>query len=305
MVIEVKTLLTIIVNALVYTAILSLIAVGLNLILGVLRILNLAHGIVMALGAYLALSLTTLALERVGSIGSSLLQGALIIIVVLLLSGLLGGLLFAVITGYLMVRKLIHYEAIYVLLITYGIALVMEDVIKFIWGPKGYVIYGIYPLFGTVEIAGITYPGYYFILLATAFIVIASTYIFIDYTSIGKIVKAVASDRETAVMLGMRADMAYFIAFAVGCMLTGIGGAFTAPLLTLQPGFSLEFLLLAFIVVVITGLGEIRGIPIVAFIISLLRAITVTYVPELEMAIPFLLMMLVLAFRPQGLFGGR
>jgi branched-chain amino acid transport system permease protein len=181
----------------------------------------------------------------------------------------------------------------------------MEDVIKFIWGPKGYVIHGIYPLFGTVEIAGITYPGYYFILLTTAFIVIASTYIFVDYTSIGKIVKAVASDRETAVMLGVRADMAYFIAFAIGCMLTGIGGAFTAPLLTLQPGFSLEFLLLAFIVVVITGLGEIRGIPIVAFIISLLRAITVTYVPELEMAIPFLLMMLVLAFRPQGLFGGR
>jgi branched-chain amino acid transport system permease protein len=304
MVIEVKTLLIIIVNALVYTAILSLIAVGLNLILGVLRILNLAHGIVMALGAYLALSLTTLALERVGSIGSSLLQGALIIIV-LLLSGLLGGLLFAVITGYLMVRKLVYYEVIYVLLITYSIALVMEDVIKFIWGPKGYVIYGIYPLFGTVEIAGITYPGYYFILLATAFIVIASTYIFVDYTSIGKIVKAAASDRETAIMLGVRADMAYFIAFAIGCVLTGIGGAFTAPLLTLQPGFSLEFLLLAFIVVVITGLGEIRGIPIVAFIISLLRAITVTYVPELEMAIPFLLMMLVLAFRPQGLFGGR
>jgi branched-chain amino acid transport system permease protein len=304
MVIEVKTLTIIIVNALVYTAILSLIAVGLNLILGVLRILNLAHGIVMALGAYLALSLTTLALERVGSIGSSLLQGALIVIA-LFLSGLLGGLLFAVMIGYLMVRKLVYYEAMYVLLITYSIALVMEDVIKFIWGPKGYVIYGIYPLFGTVEIAGITYPGYYFILLATAFIVIASTYIFVDYTSIGKIVKAVASDRETAVMLGVRADMAYFIAFAIGCMLTGIGGAFTAPLLTLQPGFSLEFLLLAFIVVVITGLGEIRGIPIVAFIISLLRAITVTYVPELEMAIPFLLMMLVLAFRPQGLFGGR
>jgi branched-chain amino acid transport system permease protein len=304
MVIEVKTPIIIIVNALVYTAILSLIAVGLNLILGVLRILNLAHGIVMALGAYLALSLTTLALERVGSIGFSLLQGALIIIV-LLLSGLLGGLLFAVITGYLMVRKLVYYEAIYVLLITYSIALVMEDVIKFIWGPKGYVIHGIYPLFGTVEIAGITYPGYYSILLATAFIVIASTYIFVDYTSIGKIVKAVASDRETAVILGVRADMAYFIAFAIGCVLTGIGGAFTAPLLTLQPGFSLEFLLLAFIVVVITGLGEIRGIPIVAFIISLLRAITVTYVPELEMAIPFLLMMLVLAFRPQGLFGGR
>jgi branched-chain amino acid transport system permease protein len=304
MVIEVKTPIIIIVNALVYTAILSLIAVGLNLILGVLRILNLAHGIVMALGAYLALSLTTLALERVGSIGFSLLQGALIIIV-LLLSGLLGGLLFAVIIGYLMVRKLVYYEAIYVLLITYSIALVMEDVIKFIWGPKGYVIHGIYPLFGTVEIAGITYPGYYSILLATAFIVIASTYIFVDYTSIGKIVKAVASDRETAVILGVRADMAYFIAFAIGCVLTGIGGAFTAPLLTLQPGFSLEFLLLAFIVVVITGLGEIRGIPIVAFIISLLRAITVTYVPELEMAIPFLLMMLVLAFRPQGLFGGR
>jgi branched-chain amino acid transport system permease protein len=304
MVIEVKTLFIIIVNALVYTAILSLIAVGLNLILGVLRILNLAHGIVMALGAYLALSLTTLALERVGSIGSSLLQGALIIIV-LLLSGLLGGLLFAVITGYLMVRKLVYYEAIYVLLITYSIALVIEDVIKFIWGPKSYVIYGIYPLFGTVEIAGITYPGYYLILLATAFIIIASTYIFVDYTSIGKIVKATASDRETAIILGVRADMAYFIAFAIGCVLTGIGGAFTAPLLTLQPGFSLEFLLLAFIVVVITGLGEIRGIPIVAFIISLLRAITVTYVPELEMAIPFLLMMLVLAFRPQGLFGGR
>jgi len=304
MVIEVKTLLTIIVNALVYTAILSLIAVGLNLILGVLRILNLAHGIVMALGAYLALSLTTLALERVGSIGSSLLQGALIVIA-LFLSGLLGGLLFAVITGYLMVRKLIHYEAIYVLLITYSIALIMEDVIKFIWGPKGYVIYGIYPLFGTLEIAGITYPGYYFILLTTAFVVIASTYIFIDYTSIGKIVKAVASDRETAIMLGVRADMAYFIAFTIGCVLTGIGGAFTAPLLTLQPGFSLEFLLLAFIVVVITGLGEIRGIPIVALIISLLRAITITYVPELEMAIPFLLMMFVLAFRPQGLFGGR
>jgi branched-chain amino acid transport system permease protein len=304
MVIEVKTLLTIIVNALVYTAILSLIAVGLNLILGVLRILNLAHGIVMALGAYLALSLTTLALERVGSIGSSLLQGALIVIA-LFLSGLFGGLLFAVITGYLMVRKLIHYEAIYVLLITYSIALIMEDVIKFIWGPKGYVIYGIYPLFGTLEIAGITYPGYYFILLTTAFVVIASTYIFIDYTSIGKIVKAVASDRETAIMLGVRADMAYFIAFTIGCVLTGIGGAFTAPLLTLQPGFSLEFLLLAFIVVVITGLGEIRGIPIVALIISLLRAITITYVPELEMAIPFLLMMFVLAFRPQGLFGGR
>ncbi len=304
MVIEVKTLTIIIVNALVYTAILSLIAVGLNLILGVLRVLNLAHGIIMALGAYVALSLTTLALERVGSIGPSLLQGALIIIV-LFLSGLLGGLLFAVITGYLMVRKLVYYEAIYVLLITYSIMLIMEDVIKFVWGPKGYVIHGIYPLFGTVEIAGITYPGYYFILLAIAFIVIASTYIFVDYTSIGKIVKAVASDRETAVMLGVRADMAYFIAFAIGCVLTGIGGAFTAPLLTLQPGFSLEFLLLAFIVVVITGLGEIRGIPIVAFIISLLRATTVTYLPELEMAIPFLLMMLVLAFRPQGLFGGR
>jgi branched-chain amino acid transport system permease protein len=304
MVIEVKTLTIIIVNALVYTAILSLIAVGLNLILGVLRVLNLAHGIIMALGAYVALSLTTLALERVGSIGPSLLQGALIIIV-LFLSGLLGGLLFAVITGYLMVRKLVYYEAIYVLLVTYSIMLIMEDVIKFVWGPKGYVIHGIYPLFGTVEIAGITYPGYYFILLATAFIVIASTYIFVDYTSIGKIVKAVASDRETAVMLGVRADMAYFIAFAIGCVLTGIGGAFTAPLLTLQPGFSLEFLLLAFIVVVITGLGEIRGIPIVAFIISLLRATTATYLPELEMAIPFLLMMLVLAFRPQGLFGGR
>ncbi len=289
----VDTVVTIIINALLYTAILTLIALGLNLILGVLRILNLAHGITMAFGAYIALSLMSLELP----------PSRLLVIIVLLLAGLIGGVLFALITGYLMVRKLIHYEPLYVLLVTYAIMLIMEDVIKFTWGPKGYVVPGVYPLFGTVSIAGLTYPGYYLILLIVAFTIVALTYIFLDYTSFGKMLKAVASDRETAVALGIRADMVYFSAFTLGCILAGVGGAFTSPLLTLQPGFSLEFLLIAFIIVVMTGLGEIRGIPIVAFIVSLLRATTVVFVPELEMAIPFLLMMIFLAFRPQGLLG--
>jgi branched-chain amino acid transport system permease protein len=291
MAIEVATI--IVINTLLYTAILTLVALGLNIVLGVLKILNQAHGIAMALGAYLVLTLTSLGLPL----------SRPLIVIVLLLAGLLSGILFASVTAILMIRKLIYYEAIYVLLVTYSIMLIAEDIIKFIWGARSYVIGEVYPLFGTVSIAGISYPVYYFILIIAAFIITALTYIFIDYTPLGKMIRAVASDRETAMALGVRGDMIYFSAYIVGCLLAGIGGALTAPLLTLQPGFSLEFLLMAFIVVVLTGLGEIKGLPITAFIISLMRAVAVKFVPELEIAIPFLAMLIGLALRPQGLFG--
>jgi branched-chain amino acid transport system permease protein len=291
MTVEVATI--IIINTLLYTAILTLIALGLNIILGVLKILNLAHGITIALGAYLVLSLT--------SLGLSLSRP--LVIIILLLAGLLGGILFASATAILMIRKLVRYEAIYVLLVTFSIMLIAEDIIKFIWGARSYVIGEVYPLFGTISLAGVTYPIYYFILIIISFIITALTYIFIDYTSLGKMIKAVASDRETAMALGVRGDLVYFIAYIIGCVLAGIGGALTAPLITLQPGFSLEFLLMAFIVVVLTGLGEIKGLPLTAFIISFTRAIAVAFIPELEMAIPFLAMLIGLAFRPQGLFG--
>lgn len=288
------TLLIIAVDGIVFASWLFLISAGLTLIYGVLRILNIAHGSLYALGAYAGASLVAAysALEFWPYASYLLLLFAAIIV------GSVAGPLIE--RGLL--RRMYGREEMIQLLVTYALFLILEDAITLIWGTTPYHTFGPYRLLGQVRLAGITYPVYNFLVLGVAILAGVLLWLFTNRTRFGRLVVAVINDREISLAMGINVSRIYVMTFTLGAIMAALGGAFTAPMTSVVPGISVDVIVLAFAVVVIGGLGSLEGAALGALIVGLVRAAAVHLLPELELFTIYLVMTGVLLIRPHGLF---
>ena len=287
-------ILTILVDGLVYASWLFIVALGLTLIFGVLRILNLAHGSLYALGAYAAATLVAfvpgLGLPPAFSLVAMLL--AALAVAIALTPILERGLL----------RAFYGRDEVLILLVTYAVFLILEDVAKLIWGVQPYYVFEPRNLFGNVEIGTLFYVGYDLMLIGLAIVCGLVVWLGLNRTRIGKVVLAVIHDPDVAACMGVNVGRIYFLAFFSGVFLAALAGAFTAPLISVQPGISVSVIILSFAVVIIGGLGSIPGAAIGAVVVGIARAFAVYELPQAEIFIVYAVMAIVLVFRPEGLF---
>lgn len=287
-------LLAVLIDGVIYSSWLFLMAAGLTIVYGVMRILNMAHGSLYALGAYAAASLVGVWL-RGGHppLGSYLM---------LLLAAALVGLLLGPLIERGLLRFLYGRDEIVMVLATYALFLILEDVIKLVWGVESYFVTEPYGLLGTVEIGPLSYPVYSAALVLAAVATGFGLRWGIYGTRYGKLLVAVIHDREVSAALGIDVRGVFLATFVLGTTLAAVGGALTAPTVSVVPGMGVEVIVLAFAVVVIGGLGSMPGAALGSLIVGLVRSSAVHFLPQVELFSIYLVMALVLAFRPRGLF---
>ena len=287
-------MLAVLFDGVVYSSWLFLMAAGLTLIYGVMRILNIAHGSLYALGAYAAASLGAAWIASGRAPGGTFLM--------LLLAVLLVGL----VMGPLIERGLLKWmygkDEIVLLLITYAVFLILEDAIKLVWGVESRLVPEPYSLPGNFHIGTLVYPVYNLLLIAIAALTGVALSWALYYTRRGKLLLAVIHDREMSAAMGINVDRVYLVTFTIGAMLAGLGGALTAPMIAVSPGIGVEVIVLSFAVVVIGGLGSLGGAALGALMVGVVRSAAVRWWPEGELFIVFFVMALVLIARPKGLF---
>ena len=284
-------------DGIVYASWLFLMSAGLTLIYGVMRILNVAHGSLYALGAYAACSLAGAwlghGLPAAGSFA-------------MLLARRDPGRLRA---GPLLERGLLQWmygkDEVVLVLITYAVFLIMEDVIKLVWGVDRMLLPEPYALPGNFSLGGLAYPVYNLLLIGIALVTGLALAFALYRTRRGKLLLAVIHDREISMAMGINVGRVYLVTFTLGATLAALGGAFTAPTIAVTPGIGVEVIVLAFAVVVIGGLGSLGGAALGALLVGLVRSATVRYWPEAELFSIYAVMAIVLIVRPKGLFAAQ
>src|SRR5579875_80607 len=266
------TVLSIVLDGLVYSSWLFIVSVGLTLVYGVMRIVNVAHGSFYALGAYLMASAAGYYFAR----GLTLERGLL--------------------------RFFYGRKEIVLVLVTYAVFLILEDVIKLVWGVDPYYAADPYRLLGTVDIGGLPYAVYDLCLIGAAGALGALLWWGLNRARLGRLWGAVIHDREMSVAMGVNVTPIFAATFVLGAALGALGGALTAPEISVVPGVGAEVIVLAFAVVVTGGLGSIAGAGLGALIVGLARAAVIHLVPSIELFVVYVVMAAVLALRPQGLF---
>lgn len=286
--------LTIVLDGLIYASWLFIVALGLTLVFGVLRILNFAHGGLYALGAYAAAVF-------VAQFADWGLSGWFSI-----LAMFLAALATAVIVAPLVERGLLRFfygrDEVLILLITYAIFLMLEDITKLVFGVDPYYVFEPRNLLGNVEIGTLFYVGYDLALIGVAVACGLAVWFGLTRTRTGKVTLAVIAEPEVAATMGVNVSRIHLMAFGVGVFLAALGGALTAPLISVQPGISVQTIILSFAIVIIGGLGSIPGAAIGALIVGLARSFAVHQIPDAEVFIVYLVMVAVLIFKPEGLF---
>ena len=288
------TVIAIVTDGLVYAAWLFVVAIGLTLIFGVMKILNVAHGAFYAFGAYAAATAIGLYFDR----GWPVVGGYMAIAVAAIATGLLMG----YILERVFLRRVYGKDEVVVVLITYALFLILEDVLILIWGTDGRSAYQPYTEAGSFTVGGLPLSVYDIGLVGFAgLLAIAASYA-IKKTTFGRLLTAVIYDRETAAAFGVDVSAGLY------GDLSGRRGAWCArrridsPKISVTPGLGVEVIVLAFAVVAIGGMGSMEGALVGALIVGLFRAGAVHLIPQLELFSIYAVMALVLVFRPQGLF---
>jgi branched-chain amino acid transport system permease protein len=287
-------LLTILIDGVTYASWLFIVALGLTLVFGVLKILNIAHGSFYALGAYAAASF-------VGWAASMKLAPSMSLLAMLLAAVAVAALVAPLIERGLL-RMFYGRDEVLLVLVTYALFLILEDVTKLIWGANPYYVTEPYSLFGNLDIGKQTWVGYDFVLVAVAVAIGVAAWWCLNRTRQGKIVLAVIHSEEIAASMGVKVSRVYTLAFSVGIFLAALGGALTAPMISVQPGVSVGVIIVSFAVVIIGGLGSIGGAALGALIVGLARSLAVHTWPVAELFSVYIVMAVVLMFRPEGLF---
>ena len=289
------TLLAIVVDGLVYSSWLFIVAVGLSLIFGVMKILNVAHGSLYAFGAYAAATLIGVYFNAGWApLGS---------FAVMLLAAVAVGAILGLALERGLLRVMYGRDEVIILLVTYAAFLILEDGILLIWGTNPYFAFQPYALLGNTSAGRLAFANYDLALVGFAVLTGALLWWVLMRTRQGKLLQAVIHDREMAQALGINVTRVYTATFVLGAMLGALGCAVTAPQISVTPGIGVEVIVVAFAVVVIGGMGSIPGAAIGALIVGLIRAATVHLFPQVELFVIYAVMSLVLAFRPAGLFG--
>jgi branched-chain amino acid transport system permease protein len=285
-------------NALFYAAVLFLIAAGLSLIYGVMRIVNLAHGTFYALGAYVSA-------WAVGGVFGTWLWGhtGLIGLFLLLPAGAFAIAALGAVIEPTLLRPLYRRPEEYVLLLTFGLLMILEDAMKLIFGGTPLTAGAIMDSMGSFRIGGLLYPRYNILVIVIGVLAALALWGFIYRTRFGVILRATSQDRRMAAALGINVGRVYIQAFAIGCFMAGLGGAVVVPAQAAVLGMGVEALVLAFVVVVIGGLGSLEGALVGALIVAVVRIVAIQFYAEVELAVLYLIAAAVLIIRPTGLFG--
>jgi branched-chain amino acid transport system permease protein len=283
-----------ILNSLFYASVLFLIAAGLSLIFGVMRIINMAHGTLYAVGAYVTAWL----------IGKAIALGVPLGWLFLLLPA---GALVVALVGFViepvLLRPFYRRAEEYQLLVTFGLLLILEDVIRFLWGGMPITADTLQDVVPIMHIGGLVYPGYNLVVVGIGALAAIGLWAGIYRTKFGVMLRATSQDRRMASALGINVGLVYASAFAIGCFMAGLGGAIIVPSQAAVLGMGVDALILAFVVVVIGGLGSLQGALIGALIVSFVRTAGIQFFPEIELAVLYLIAAIVLLIKPTGLFG--
>jgi len=281
-------------NSLFYASVLFLIAAGLSLIFGVMRIVNLAHGSLFAIGAYIGAWLVGRAIGLGVPVGWLLL----VIPIAALAVALIG-----IVIEPLLLRPFYRRAEEYQLLVTFGLLLILEDLMRLVWGGLPLTADTVMDTIPVVYIGGLVYPGYNILVIGIGIAAAILLWVMIYGTKFGVLLRATSQDRRMASALGLNVGLVYVAAFAIGCFMAGLGGAIVVPSHAAVLGMGVEALILAFVVVVVGGLGSLKGALVGALIVSFVRTAGIQFFPEVELAVLYLIAALVLIARPTGLFG--
>jgi branched-chain amino acid transport system permease protein len=276
-----------------HAAVLFLAAAGLQLVFGVQKIVNLACGSFYALGAYFGITFIGYA-HQFGVSEWLILPG-------LIVSGLLLGFIGPPIER--MLRTVYDRDESFQLLLTFALVLMFQDVFKFVWGANPRSLDSGYLIYGTISTGDFSVPVYNFLVIAAAIAVAAGLGAFLQRTNYGRILRATAENRAMAEALGVDVRRIYSVVFTLGAVLGTTAGALVVPTAAASLDMAIEFVIEAFAVVVIGGLGSMRGALAGALIVGLIRAFSILLYPELEVLAIYLIVVAVLVFRPAGLFG--
>ncbi|RZN31000.1 branched-chain amino acid ABC transporter permease [Bradyrhizobium sp. Leo121] len=291
-------------NGLQFGLLLFLLAAGLTLVFGIMDFVNLAHGSLYMMGAYFAATF-------VGWTGSFVL-GAILALAATLLLGIA--------LEFVALRHLYGRDHLDQVLATFGLILFFNDMVRLIWGPAGLALP--LPTWLTTPVQllpGVYYPAYRLSIIIVALLVAALLYLVVMRTRIGMLIRAGASNREMAGALGINIKLLFTLVFGLGAALAGLAGLMQAPILTVQIGMGENILILAFVIIVIGGIGSIRGAFLAAIFVGLIDTLGRAFLPDLlrkvlsgaaaSTAAPalssmliYLLMAIVLVMRPEGLF---
>lgn len=282
-----------ILNGLYFASFLFLTSLGLSIILGVMGILNLAHGSMFAVGAFTAAWI-------VGVFGG---ESPLIMFLV----GLLAALGVAGVVGLVLetsiIRPMYNRALEYQLLITFGALLLIEDLIKMIWGGTAYYASKPFTVMGNVAIGNNQYPYYFLFAILVSLAAGICIWLVMSKTKVGIMLRAISMDREMATAMGIRIGRLNTLAFGLGGALAGLAGALIIPTTPALLGIGMDPLIMAFIVVVLGGLGSLKGALIGSLIVGETRSIGIVFFPEIELPLLFLIAVIILVFKPEGLFG--
>lgn len=270
---------------------LFLVASGLSLIFGVLRLLNFAHGSFYMLGAYLAWQYTTW-------LGPGDGMFWLAIVLAALTTAALG----AVLERTLFARFYDRPELMQ-LLFTYSIVLIVSDVVRYVWGTQQLGVRRPPGLSHSYQIGEIVLPSYNLVFICIGVVIAIGIWALLRLTRLGKLVRAAALDREMLAMLGVEVRWVYLLVFSMGCLLAGLAGALVAPITSVVPGMDAEIIISLFIVVVIGGLGSFWGTFLGAMIYGMVFSFGILFIPQFSLFAVALIMAVILIVRPSGLLG--
>lgn len=287
------TLIVHLLNALLYASILFLIAGGLSLIYGVMRIVNLAHGNLYAFGAYVTAWTVGLVL---GGVPNAVLY-------VLLPAGAVAAAALGAVLEPTLLRPLYKRAEEYQLLITFGLLLILEDLLRLVWGPYPLQASALFEGPGSLSIGDTIYPNYNLAVIVVGGIAAAALWAFVYRTKFGVILRATSQNMRMASALGVNVNRVYVQAFTLGCFMAGLGGAIVVPQQGAVLGMGVDALILAFVVVVIGGLGSLEGALLGALMVGVVREFGIAFFPEIELAVLYFMAAVVLLIRPAGLFG--
>ena len=275
-------------NGLQLGVMLFLMSAGLTLVFGIMNLINLAHGSLYMLGAYLAATFQRLS--------GSFLLGVMAAIPLVMGIGVLMELT--------VLRRLYHRDHLDQVLCTFALILFFNDLVRIVWGPQAYFMALPHALSGTVTLVpGVVYPAYRLLMVAVGLLIAAGLYLLITRTRLGMLIRAGASNREMVGALGVNVKMLFTLVFGLGAVLAGFAGMMAGPILSVEIGMGESVLILTFVVIVIGGIGSVRG----AFAAAMLIGVVDTFgrillPPALASMVIYILMAGVLFWRPRGLF---
>ncbi len=276
-----------ILHGLAYASLLFLVSSGLTLVFGMMNVLNFAHAAFYMLGAYFSYTI----LQWSGNFWLSILVCPLVLFAI------------GALVERFLLRRVHQHGHLHELLLTFGLAYIITEGVKWIWGNYSLAVSLEGFLTKQISILGISYPIYRLFIIACAGAVGASMGFVFYRTRVGIIVRAAVDDHEMVNALGINVPLVFMLVFASGTALSGFAGVIAGPLLTTYPGMAGEILVDAFVVIVVGGFGSLGGALLASLIIGQLQAFGVLLVPKLSLALIYLLMAVVLVVKPSGLFG--